>query len=403
MKKLTLRYKNILLHRGQSASRNRKLKHYRGWGSAARQPKVPTFHVSIWDGGEPFTAQCNVQAHACPSNLCLYENAGDTLKLLHKIKSGLWRVTPQTGGWVNRKKRGLPRIKAYFDFSTIDRLSTAAALIITSDYDRAKRISGIVPPAIDLENWGDDAFKVLYEIGFFELIGHVPGSHPALRYHDIDDGRFRLMQIMSGKNSNELGNVAEGISGLIDYLGSSHAVQDLSVEINGAVGEAMINVAKHAYPGDFRASRGFRAVGRWWVTARADRDNNTLTLVIYDQGATIPGTLPHRVWYNDIILEIKRTLGKSDASSAFMDPEFIAHSMKRGKTQTLEPGRGEGLPQMQELIDFCGTGCLRILSRSGAYIYERSHQREPSVTKYKLPMPLEGTLVEWELKLPEAA
>jgi anti-sigma regulatory factor (Ser/Thr protein kinase) len=291
----------------------------------------------------------------------------------------------------------VPIIKSYFDFGTIENLSTAAALVITSVYDRAKRLCGSVPPAINLEDWGDDAFKVFYEIGFFELIGHVHGAHPSVRYHDIDDGRYRLMQIMSGQNANELEDVADGISGLLEYLGHGNAsLGDLSVEINGALGEAMINVARHAYPPEYKAKTFQRSVGRWWITGRADRDSNTLTIVVYDQGATIPGTLPRRVWFKELIDYIKRTIVYADAPNVNLDHEYIAYSMRRGKTQTLEPGRGEGLPQMQELIDFCGSGWLRIFSRSGAYSYDSAG----GVTKLKLPIPIEGTLVEWELKLP---
>jgi anti-sigma regulatory factor (Ser/Thr protein kinase) len=290
----------------------------------------------------------------------------------------------------------LPAIRSFFDFSTIDSLSTAVALIITSDYDRAKRLTGKVPPAVNLDQWGDDAFKVLYEIGFFEIMGYVPGDHPSVRYHDIEGGRFRLMQIMSGRNADELENVAMGINGLLEYLGQAQAQRDLSVEINSAVGEAMINVARHAYPKEFTAHNHNRTVNRWWVTARADRTSNTLTIVIYDQGATIPGTLPRRAWFKEFVEGFMRKLGRTDAPLGDLDHEYIAYSMLRGKTQTDEPGRGEGLPEMQDLIDFCGTGCLRILSRGGAYTYEP----DSGVSKIRLPIHIEGTLVEWVLKLP---
>ena len=401
MKKLSNKYKKVLLYRSRRASRKRRLPQIHVSQSVSLI-RVDPFRVSVWDGEEPYIAECRTSPLPIPEKLCLYDNPNETLIFLKRLYNSVKSTGPRKNKkstWIHYPRRGLPRIRSYYDFSAIGHLSTAVALIMTSYYDRAKRLLGGVPPAVNLDEWSDDAFKVLYEIGFFELIGHVHGNHPALRYHDIDGGRYRLMQIISGQNGNELENVAVGISGLMEFLNrpaDEETSADLALEINTAVGEAMINVARHAYSEEFKRKHRFDSIGSWWVTARADRGSNTLTIVIYDHGATIPGTLPYRAWYDELLMEIKTTLGLEHLPRAQLDHEFIAYSMKPGKTQTKEPGRGQGLPQMQELIDFCGSGCLRIYSRAGAYCYELG----AGVSKLKLDLPIRGTLVEWELQLP---
>ncbi|MFT9092177.1 MAG: hypothetical protein ABF479_14440, partial [Gluconacetobacter sp.] len=125
-------------------------------------------------------------------------------------------------------------------------------------------------------------------------------------------------------------------------------VEEYIPDINTAVSEAMINVSRHAYPQEYSVKSIYDTVNQWWITARADKINHTINIVIYDQGASIPGTLPYKGRFQEMVeVYIKPLLPEFKYSDDFrrMDHEYINYSMKPGRTQTQNPERGLGLPQ----------------------------------------------------------
>lgn len=240
-------------------------------------------------------------------------------------------------------------------------------------------------------------------MGFFEVIGHAPAERIKEVYQEKLDISYKISKILSGKNADELEVASDILLELLNYLSLAPEMsEDLIIDINSAVSEAMINVARHAYPDDFIKQTDGVCLGKWWMSAKADKSTNTLTIVIYDQGATIPGTLPRRQWYQETIEAVmKAIIPDFDAANRrhTIDHEFINFSMKKGKTQTGNARRGLGLPQMQELIDICPDGTISIVSRQGIYKYAKNI----GVFKQALAVELEGTLIEWKLTLPEGA
>jgi len=156
----------------------------------------------------------------------------------------------------------------------------------------------------------------------------------------------------------------------------------------------MINVARHAYPEDFESP--FDQVKRWWIAASANRVERKLNVVVYDQGASIPRTLPKQSWTSKINHLFGIATGSVPNVQYPHDAEYIAFAMDEGRTSTYEPGRGEGLPQMKEFVQICGGGSLTILSRGGKCVY-----RPDFLTKEPLVVPIDGTLIEWEIHLPQ--
>jgi hypothetical protein len=122
--------------------------------------------------------------------------------------------------------------------------------------------------------------------------------------------------------------------------------------------------------------------------------------VIYDHGASIPVTLPKREWFAKLDpRNIFATIYRDPQVPHPHDADYIQYAMGRGNTKTEEPGRGEGLPQMRDLIEICGGGSLTILSRGGICCY----RPQAEMFSQALPIAIEGTLVEWEMHLPKAA
>jgi len=158
--------------------------------------------------------------------------------------------------------------------------------------------------------------------------------------------------------------------------------------------EAMENAVQHAYPanGEFE----FSHVGRWWMTAAIDVADRTLTLAVFDQGLSIPVSLPTSESFKPIE-RIYHRLFKAvyNHRDTTHDGAIIKAAMKVGQSRTGQSHRGKGLPTMQRFIDDCVDGSLRIVSRNGEYLYRR---RAASKT-LRHDTTIGGTLIEWSVKL----
>lgn len=402
MKKLTKRYKSALIYRARKNSKKIKSRARRAYRKAASEATFTPFIVNTWDGSINQKALCVRKPVTPPEHINFGDSIDETLVFLKRIRDGIGKKrhdgSPQPG-WLKKKNGRLPRLGTFHDYSLIKSISVSAALVIASCYDRARRISGTTPPAINHQDWPDSVFRVLSDVGFFKFIGHKPPDN-----RGSFENQLKICSAISGRNANGLEECSNEILELLKFLSySERSATAILAEVNSVVSEAMINVARHAYPQNFVEESPYDTIDQWWMTAQADRHNQTLTVVVYDQGATIPGTLPHKEWYQKYVEKIMQHFRPDfdyhrDAQHLrTLDPHFINHSMKKGKTQTNDPQRGLGLPQMQSLIDQCKDGSLTIVSRAGLYRYKKGN----GVTKRALPLELEGTLVEWHITLPK--
>lgn len=352
--------------------------------------------VTLWTGNGVVQARSKKDAIAPPEILCFRTNTEETLEFLVRFRgrstARFTGIGSRQGGWVHYPKRGMPTLDGYADYAKIKYLSTAAAVVIAADYDRLAQLLGSAPPTINLDEWSDALFMKLFEIGFFEIVGLTAKVED--RYSDNDTSR--TMRILSGTNAAGLESAATALLEL-----SSHFLQNrvLSEEVisalNSALSEAMSNVAKHAYPGDHVFA--LKHVSKWWVTAEVDRSNGTLTVVIYDQGASIPVTFPKRPLTQKVQDYFSRTLKGAKRFENENDGTYVAAAMIPGNTQTGLSFRGYGIPQMKALVDICKGGRLTIFSRGGCCEYE--YGRDVSSKSY--PQSIGGTLVEWVVQLPE--
>lgn len=284
-------------------------------------------------------------------------------------------------------------MRRYYDYSKIIEISTAAALVLAAEYDRFRRLCNSVPPTINLGDWPAPFFRTLYEVGFFEIVGLA--EDVAERYR-TNEGK-RIMRIVSGKDAAEVTAAAEGIADLSGFLDEEEPLNaSVRLALNSSLGEAMINVARHAYPEDEIMS--VPHVNRWWVTASADRRKNELTVVIFDQGASIPVTFPRKELGDSIVGFLAKVLGTGPKHAFSDDGAYIAAALLPGRTQTNQVNRGLGLPEMKDLIDVCGGGELCIISRGGTCRYDI----ETNIQRTSSPHSIGGTLVQWRLEVGRA-
>ncbi len=132
------------------------------------------------------------------------------------------------------------------------------------------------------------------------------------------------------------------------------------------------------------------------MTGALDRKMRSTTAVVYDQGVTIPVTLPRWEHYSNWRHRIGRKLGIVPAASdTKSDGEAIAAAVEESLTSSGEAHRGTGLAQMRDFVDQCQDGRLRIMSRCGEVVFRPG--KEPEVKTYDVSVG--GTLIEWSVLL----
>ncbi|WP_420337813.1 ATP-binding protein [Roseibium sp.] len=301
-------------------------------------------------------------------------------------------------GWISldEKDNNLPKIRTYYDFSNITSIDTSAALILTAEYDRLSKLIKKVPVTINLEDWSEQVFQKLYELGFFEVLQLT--SDVKERYRD--NGHTRTMKILSGSDAGEIQIASEKLMELCHFIDPGVELDDdQRIAINTAVSEGMINVARHAYKTTPDYDFEYEHVKSWWLTATADRLNRRLTIALFDQGASIPVTLPKQPQWKALLDRVFPTVAANEDGHKYRnDGRYIQTALKLRETSTEEPGRGLGLPQMKELIDTFNLGSLTIWSRGGQCTYNGYGKSSVDSHIYSVG----GTLIEWIIELPKA-
>lgn len=350
--------------------------------------------VSIWKDGEHFFAISTRSPTALPEIMCLERNTILVSDTLERLRRRLLNVK-KNPVWMREVKNGKPRIKGYFDFSPIQEISTSAALVLAAEYERAISIVGNPPPVINIEDWQPEVRNRLGELGFFPLLGI---EQSALEGSYSDQSNTIIIPFISGSNASETENADAMLIELAEFLDPDKELSpEISVPLLSALSEAMTNVRLHAYPHNHKFN--YPHMSRWWLTGSADRANRRLTLVIYDQGASIPITYPRISHGNKVTDWIKTQVSIGNQHSFAHDGIQIEAAAKFGNSQTGKANQGRGIPDMHDAIDACGKGSLMILSRGGKYLYKGNENSERSW----FPSSIGGTLIEWSIELPSEA
>ena len=259
----------------------------------------------------------------------------------------------------------------YVDFRQIRRLSPSAALVLAAELDRWNNLPfpGRLRP-IDVHQWDPSVSSLLADMGFFELLSVTP---PA-----VDPNRtsryvkFRTGNVAVGEDIDKLR--LEDLEPLVGPMPGR-------IYLYNAVTEAMTNVAQHAYTG----TQTHRP--NWWLSASLDE--NAVTIMIYDQGAGIPATLPRK------FSEHLRTIVQADHA------EMIRRAHELTRSRHDEQHRGHGLQRdVRGYLQYLARGQYRVISLKGEYVFEPLAE-DNRHRVYKHSHPLLGTLIEWKLRRPK--
>lgn len=328
-----------------------------------------------------------------PENFCLEENYEETAQCIQVLRERLDGSFKQEGSGERPPRRPFRVLPSYNDFTTIKRCSPSAALILAAEYDKTRALRRWHIPIIDPQRWKPELVALLDEIGFFRLleIPRPPQLPPAKAT------RILPFQTGSGVAREEAAQITEALGELL-LAGSPDLELDPTFEATlmqalGAVQEATENSCDHAY----RNTDIPEVNKRWWATGAIDVDKRHLNLAVYDQGRSIPDTLPEWEKYPYIISGLARLQHR--VGKVFGEDELDAIRMRLAMDVPVSSSgsshRGKGFPLFKAVVKQSKMARLRILSRHGEFIYEKGARPQAKALK----TPLNGTLVEWDLWL----
>jgi hypothetical protein len=157
------------------------------------------------------------------------------------------------------------------------------------------------------------------------------------------------------------------------YLADQTGVPDSDTllsrsRVYDGLGEAIQNVEDHAYPAG--AFGSYPMARKWWMTGAVEPSKKRFTIAIYDQGVTIPVSLPRWSHFDDFKSAFARAVGlEYNASGSEHDGQTIAQAVQLGRSSTGKSWHGKDLPVIRDIIENCKDGTVRIVSRNGEYSY----------------------------------
>lgn len=364
MKKLTWRYRKWLMYRCQQRPARRF-----SFAELRTQYGVHKVRVS--------------RAIGMPHTMCLDENLDETLSFFWALRDRTYRRGVARQRMTTRIHKQVKWLRGYTDFTRTRRISPGAALILAAEYDRINRVGTSIPNTVDVDKWDPDVYATLFALGFFDLIGI--GGSSTLPLPQVSSILQAPMQ--RGENANWQA-ASQALLDLFDAVGGD---QTARVNLLGAVVDAIENVRGHAYSG--RNPIQNRLIPPfWWLSGAADKDAKKLTLAIYDQGITIPVSLPNKWQGPSIVNAFVSLFGHSfDKDHPDYDGEALKVAMQLSATATGQTQRGKGLSKIRDVVSQCKEGRLKVISRRGIYSFRDGTETVTTGSK-----PLLGTYLEIE-------
>ena len=267
---------------------------------------------------------------------------------------------------------GIPRAGLKIDFTTLQDIGPAAALVLAAELHCWKLSALKTVRVLDIHRWNQNVRFLLDEMGLFDLV-QVINPPPSLGQPPLRFIRFKSGKAADGELAKKLRIDLEKITGEIP--GWSDLYRGLA--------EAMTNVRQHAYEGGSGGN-----LERWWMFGAYHKPTKLLTCAFFDRGVGIPATLPRT--HTERVAGLLERLGLPNN-----DASMIAAAMELGRTRTGFQHQGRGLADVQKFVEHSENGALRILSGGGKYTYQGNEKATSS-----LPSPIGGTLIEWTVTLP---
>lgn len=315
-----------------------------------------------------------------PENLDLNENKDKTLQYIYVI-SELIKYRYKNGG------RMLPK-KSYnlvsVNFNCLQNLSTPAALVLTAELcNWEDTLDKKLRP--ETKKWRPEIYSQLHDLGFFDLFIN---QYVKVKSNSNVVSDTKLVRYIKGFCGDE-GKIREFREGIKKLVGSQ--IEKWTFLASG-LDEAITNVFHHAYPDDWEGRTKKKA---WYMTGSFNEKTKELKVIFYDQGITIPVSLPASKWKENIY---KLLEGKVGLDEKWNQAQLLKAAVDYGRTRTGDEDRGKGLGDLLVFIKKRESGMLSILSGKGHYCFTVA-KGEESITTATSNYPLPGTLIIWHATL----
>jgi hypothetical protein len=373
MKKLTKRYREWLRRRSERRQRR--------W----KRTKTRYAVLSTNYGRRLVYAS---HQFSIPTTLCLDSASDRTLSFFHDLRLRTLRPLQGVVAFpTSRRRSRVGWVRSSTDFACLRNITPGAALILAAEYDRMRRMSGVQPGAINLDEWDEQVYATLYQLGFFKLLGFDDNALRQVNKDHLQSSNIHIAPMQCGDNA-DYKEAAQSLERLFDEVGGD---QTLRVQLLGAVIDAIENVKSHAY--EKLGQKHRRLIPPlWWVSGSADPTTKKLTLAIYDQGQTIPVTLPKTWPLQELRATFSSLFGLSfDPDIAERDGEAVKTALQMSQTATKKYNRGKGLSKIHDVVRKCPGGRLRVSSRNGHYLFQNGQEQH-----WTSSVPLMGTFLEIE-------
>lgn len=280
---------------------------------------------------------------------------------------------------------------SYIDFEKLKEISSSCIMVFSAYADMWKCYAPNVKTKT--QTWLPSIARKFADIGFFKMLGF---TEPVVNCGSYIDQEFMPLEakVVMPSEKCDIGAIAGGLQERIEkYFGISLG----GVRMYDSVTEAIYNVHDHAYRDLKHKSLPFK----WWFSVAYSREENELTVMIFDHGLGIPATIKTSNKFSSYHRYISKW---SDAARL-----YLAFERERRRTggpglRSLINGRGHGCPDIARLIspndenEVKESSRLSVISGRGQYVLKWS-DKDGRGDKNELAVKLQGTLIEWRIKL----
>ena len=274
------------------------------------------------------------------------------------------------------------RIK--LDFSKVNKIYPGGMLILISSLELiCFKFHGRVVARCPS---GSLAGQLLNHFGFAKNLGMIPSLNSPTADSVIN------WNYITGTQAD-----GQKVSNLLKQYGDNTNAQ-IPQSLFAVLTEALVNVRQHAYEesdihSDFQ---------KWWLFARYREPSvgnlGNLYIAIYDIGVGIPFTMRRKKERKEIVIDFFDQAGKKFnlSNGTLLDKHLLSEAVENKRSQTGEPYRGNGLPEMREFVSSTTDGRLCIISGKAQYTSfgGQSHGQSHSIQSM-----FPGTLLLWSLPL----
>ena len=283
----------------------------------------------------------------------------------------------------DRLSSGCYRVK--LDFSKVEKIFPGGMLVLLAAMERLAarypyRISARCPP-------NSLAAQLMSHFGLAQKFGINPKmSKP--KASSVIEWRYLTGTQAAGEEVKEL---------LDKYRIETNA--EIPEGLFAVLTEGLTNVRHHAYTEDTELPEGLR---KWWLFAKyaepKGKEQGNLFISIYDMGAGIPATMRNKLKKREVVIDWidKATELTTMANGTALDKRLIQAAVEHKRSQTGQPHRGNGLPEMREFVAATSEGRLHIVSGQAQYSF-LSGKNDGHVDGFKQKFP--GTLLLWSLPI----